>query len=96
MTPPTPDLINASFEALGAFAALGNIRRLLIDKQVHGVSTMSTTFFLLWGFWNMYYYPNLGQWASFYGGLALVLTNVWRVALMVYYIRTPGGRYAPR
>ena len=55
------DYINGSFEVLAGLFVLLNVRRILRDKTVRGVSILPTAFFTLWGFWNMYYYPYLGQ-----------------------------------
>lgn len=76
----TPDLINATFELLGgAFVAL-SVRRLWIDRSVKGSSPWTIAFFFLWGGWNLFYYPHLDQWLSFYGGLVVVLANgLWLV-----------------
>lgn len=84
-----PDLTNGAFEILGAVAIFGHVRRVLKDKAVAGVSIMSTIFFASWGFWNLYYYPHLGQWVSFTGGLFIVLGNVCWIAGLVYYTKHP-------
>lgn len=78
------DLINGSFEAIGASALALNVRRLWRDKTIQGVHWASTAFFAAWGFWNLAYYPSLGQWASFAGGCALVAANlVWLISLAI-------------
>jgi hypothetical protein len=51
------------------------------------VSIAATAFFAAWGLWNLYYYPHLGQWASWAGGVAVVTTNTAYVAGMIYYAR---------
>lgn len=79
------DIINASFEALAGVAIYGHVRRLRIDKQVKGASSWATVFFTAWGFWNLYYYPSLGQWASTIGGISVVSMNAWWLALMWKY-----------
>jgi len=84
-----PDYVNGAFEILGAVAIAGHVRQVLKDKAVAGVSIMSVIFFASWGFWNLYYYPHLGQWASFAGGIAIVLDNCCWIAGMVYYTRHP-------
>ncbi len=91
-----PDLINGLFEALGAVAILGHVRRVFKDKAVAGVAIWSTVFFAAWGFWNLYYYPQLGQWASFAGGVAIVLGNCLWIAGLVYYTRHPGKATADK
>lgn len=81
----TPDLINGLFE-FGAGGMIGlHARRLWIDKKVRGASTVATTFMMAWGFWNLYYYPNLDQMWSFIGGLSVVTANVIWLSLMLKY-----------
>lgn len=82
----TPDLVNGSFELLGALSIANNIRQLIKDKLVKGVSLWSTCFFTSWGLWNLYYYPHLDQMYSFGGGVALCITNViWLVLARKYW-----------
>lgn len=83
------DMTNGLFEALGAIAIFGHVRRVLKDKAVAGVSILSVVFFAAWGFWNLYYYPHLDQWLSFAGGVAIVLGNVCWITGMLYYTRHP-------
>jgi hypothetical protein len=81
----TPDHINALFEVGGCIAILNHCRVAYRDKAVNGVSILSTIFFTSWGFWNMYYYPSLDQWASFLGGVAISMANMLWVFLLVKY-----------
>jgi hypothetical protein len=83
----TPDLINGAFEAFGGFMLILSILRLHRDKTVRGVSPIATTFFSAWGLWNLYYYPHLDQWLSFWGGAFLVTANIVWLCQMGYYIR---------
>lgn len=80
-----PDLINGAFELLAGVAIYGHVQRLRVDKQVRGASIWATAFFTTWGFWNLFYYPHLGQWASTIGGVAVVAMNAWWVTLMIKY-----------
>lgn len=64
-----------------------NVRQLYKDKQVRGISVLTTVFFTSWGVWNLYYYPHLDQWLSFAGGLVIVTANVAWVSQMFYYNR---------
>jgi hypothetical protein len=58
-----------------------NVRRVWRDRTVAGVHLAPTAFFTAWGLWNLFYYPSLGQWASFAGGCAIVIMNaVWLVS----------------
>lgn len=81
----SPDQINASFEFLAASFTLLNVRQLLKDKLVRGVHPLPVLFFTAWGVWNLFYYPHLGQWWSFAGGLAMVGMNAWQITLMIYF-----------
>ncbi len=81
----TADAINALLETAGGFFVLGHCRAVWRDREVKGVSIISVVFFLLWGAWNLYYYPSLGQWLSFAGGIFLALANVLWVGLMIYF-----------
>lgn len=80
-----PDLVNGCFEAFGGLFVLNHCRVLYKDKAVRGISVLSTVFFLSWGIWNLYYYPHLGQWLSFAGGLFIVIANVLWCYLLIYY-----------
>jgi hypothetical protein len=81
------DIINGAFETLGGAAILGHCWRLWKDKMVRGASWVATGFFTSWGYWNLYYYPSLDQWASFAGGVVIVLANTLWISMMLYYIR---------
>jgi len=79
------DLINASFELFGGFFILMHCWVAYKDKAVAGVSIISVAFFSLWGFWNLFYYPHLGQMLSFYAGVFIVLANLLWVGLLLKY-----------
>lgn len=79
------DLVNGLFEAIGGLFVLNHCRAVLRDKAVAGVSILSTVVFAAWGVWNIYYYPSLGQWWSFAGGLVIVAANVLWVSLLIKY-----------
>lgn len=85
MLPSRLDLVNGLFEGFGGTFVWMNVRQILRDKQVRGVSKLATCFFTLWGLWNMVYYPSLGQWISFWGGCVISVGNgVW-ISLMWRY-----------
>jgi hypothetical protein len=84
-----PDIINGAFELAGGLFVLNNCRALYRDKRVCGVSPLSTAIFTAWGFWNLFYYPHLGQWVSFAGGLGIVFGNAVWLAMALYYRRLP-------
>lgn len=79
------DAVNGAFESLAGFAVLLHCLRLYKDKMVKGVSILATTFFFTWGVWNMYYYPHLDQWMSFFGGLFIVTANCAWIVMLIYY-----------
>lgn len=81
------DLINGAYEMLCGFAILLHVRTLYKDKKVHGVNWIATSFMASWGIWNLYYYPHLGQWMSFYGGLFIVVANAIWLGMMIYYLK---------
>lgn len=81
------DIVNAGYESIGGFMILLHCLALYRDKEVKGVSVFATVVFTTWGYWNLYYYPHLNQWASFAGGIVIVTANTLWIAMMFYYIR---------
>ena len=79
------DVANAAFEFGGAFAKALDIKRLMRDKEVRGLHWISILFFVSWGVWNCYFYPNLHQPISTIGGIALATTNMLWLTLLLYY-----------
>ena len=92
----TPDIINGLFECFGGVFILQNIRKILKDKMVRGADWRVMTFFTVWGYWNLYYYPFLDQWWSFAGGVAIVITNTIYSSLMIYYIARENKGFSGR
>lgn len=82
------DIINGTFEALACLMVLNHCRVLLRDRAVAGVSIASTAFFTLWGVWNLWYYPLLGQFWSTVGGVFVVLANCIYVGLLLRFSAT--------
>jgi hypothetical protein len=81
------DIINGTFELVGAVATFGYVRSLIRDRVVRGVDYRSMAFFASWGIWNLIYYPHLDQWVSTVGGAALVAGNIAWLLLRLYYSR---------
>lgn len=81
------DIINGTYELLGGLFILNNCYKLYQDKEIKGVSFISNTFFTTWSIWNLYYYPSLNQWVSFFGGLSIALSNILWISLAFYYIK---------
>ena len=74
------DVINALFEAFGAYTAWANFFMLRRDQAIKGVYWPVWLFYSVWGMWNVIYYPALGQWFSFFMGLVLLAGNIsWTI-----------------
>lgn len=82
-----PDIINAVFELLGFVMCLINSNQLYKDKQVRGVNVWTMVFFASWGYWNVFYYPYLGQIASTIAAILLALSNTLYACMLFYYIK---------
>ena len=81
------DAVNGTYELSGGIFLIQNCVRLYKDKEVKGISILSAAFFTSWGYWNLYYYPSLNQWVSFFGGLLIVISNTWWVIMAMYYAK---------
>ena len=87
----TPDLINGCFELLASSFLFLHVRRIFKDKQVKGVSIVATVFFTTWGWWNIFFYPVVGLWWSFWGGVPVVVMNsLWVYGMWKYRERKEG------
>ena len=82
-----PDLVNGLFELFGGGFILLSIIKLHKQKLVRGVSWLHVLFFTFWGYWNLFYYPHLGQHLSLLGGIGVVVLNTAWVTQIFYYIR---------
>lgn len=81
-----PDLINGLFETIGGLSVWMHVFAALKAKKIVGVSRYAVAMLTLWGFWNLFYYPWLGQWWSFAGGLVIVSGNLaWLWAMKKYW-----------
>lgn len=87
-----PDVVNGTFELGGGFMLLKNIIRLRKDRMVRGVDWKVQMWFLGYGLWNMFYYPHLGQWCSFAGGVLVVVMNgIWLLYARYYWRQYQSG-----
>ena len=77
------DWINGGFELIGAYFIWINAYMLHKDKEIKGVYWPAWAFFAVWGLWNLYYYPSLDQYVSFYAGIVLVSGNIVWVGMAV-------------
>jgi len=82
-----PDLINGLFEIGGAFAISLSIAKLLKDKKLVGYHWGTLVFFTSWGYWNLWYYPHLGQWFSLVAGVLVTIVNSVYLWLIFHFRR---------
>lgn len=80
----TPDIINGLFEFGGSLALWLNVRRLWRDRAVSGVSAVPVVFWCAWGLWNLFFYPAVGCWYSFAGGLFVVAAHMAWLTLLCW------------
>lgn len=81
----TNDMINGGFEIGAALFSFLNVLALRQDQEVKGVSLISAWFFIMFGAWNLYYYPSIGQPWSFAGGVVLFAVNSTWMAMVMFY-----------
>jgi hypothetical protein len=81
------DIGNSIFEIIGGILQVRNAYQIYKDKEVKGVFWPAWLFFTVWGYWNLYYYPSLGQWYSFVGGILIAVANTAWVSMAWYYTR---------
>lgn len=79
------DTANGTFEFIGSIATWLNVRMMIRDKEAKGIDWRVFVFYTLWGTFNLFYYPHLGQMFSFYGGISIVFANSVWVGLYLYY-----------
>jgi hypothetical protein len=90
----TPDTINGSFELIGGVCSWLNVYKYLKSRKVVGIFWPTAIFYVVWGIWNLFYYPALGQPFSFVGGIFLTsATLTWLVMVIYdsckYHLRQP-------
>lgn len=86
----SPDLVNGLFEIAGAVIIARQCVHVMVDKRVEGVRWSLPAFFWLWGLWNLFYYPGLGQTWSFFGAVLVFLTHS-AYAVLLWRYRRRGG-----
>jgi|HubBroStandDraft_2_1064218.scaffolds.fasta_scaffold317788_2 hypothetical protein len=79
------DCINAVFEFGAGIIQLFSIFAALKYKQVKGLSIIPLIFFLIWGFWLLYYYRFLTQTVSGYAAVCIVVFNLIYFFLIIKY-----------
>lgn len=83
------DLVNGLLEVLGGGAVGLSVLRLMRDRRVAGVDWRTSAFFMLWGIWNLYYYPSLGQYFSGAGAFLVVVAHATWLLLYHRFRRNP-------
>lgn len=78
------DLGNALMEVIGCVFLSFNVRRILIDKHVAGVSAAPAVFYFTWGVYNCFYYAYLHQQLSFLCGF---LTTGAHAVWIFFYLK---------
>lgn len=81
----TNDIINATFELTGGLLLFINCWRIYKDKQVKGYSIIPLLVFVLWGYYNLYFYPSVGAIFSFYAAISVVFANTIYLGQILYY-----------
>jgi uncharacterized membrane protein YfcA len=81
------DLINGLCGTIGGLFVFNNCYTLYKDKNVKGVSKLSTLFFTLWSYFILYYYSSLDQWLSLLGGILMALGNTIWLIMAMYYLK---------
>jgi len=94
----TLDQMNAAFELGGAFLRTLDCVKLFQAKRFMGGHLGTALYFLLWGVFNVFFYPSLHQEWSFWAAIALMTINgVWFVMAVHYNYFAAGRRvYDPR
>lgn len=79
------DIINGFFEIIGGIVGILNIKSIIKDKEVKGVSYFVTLFFSSWGIWNCYFYFSLNLFLSLLGSFIMTIVNiVWLILVFKY------------
>lgn len=81
------DLVNGLFELFGGIFLSLHCWRLYKDKEIKGVSFFPFIFYTCWGYFNLFFYPSLNCWYSFYGGIIVVSVNTVYLVMLYYYWR---------
>ncbi|KKM77927.1 hypothetical protein LCGC14_1365090 [marine sediment metagenome] len=81
------DNVNGLFEFLSGFFLLLHCVKMYQDKKIRGISLLAGIYFVTWSYWNLFYYPCLGQWGSFGGGVFSTMIHTIWFFMIVYYTR---------
>jgi hypothetical protein len=81
--------VNALFELFAAVFVFVSVVKCYRDGSTKGVSLWTPGFFAMWGLWNLWYYPAVGDMLSFYAGMGVAAANLSWTGLIFYtnYVR---------
>ena len=79
------DKSNGIISIIGGIFLAINCIQLYKDKKVQGTTIIAAAFFALWSIWNLYFFYNLEQWASFIGSFANATANVTWISMAINY-----------
>ncbi len=80
------DHVTALFELGATVMVCFNLYALYKDSQVKGVSIWTTVFFVLWGVWNLFFYPAYGLYWSYVAGALMLFANlIWVLGATILY-----------
>ena len=81
----TYDQVNAGFEMVGAAFRIFDCMKLHRDKTFLGGSIWTAVFFFIWGIFNTFFYPSLGQTWSLCAAITLTMVNGLWIVMAVYF-----------
>jgi hypothetical protein len=81
------DAVNAVFEFSGSIAVWLNVRAIYRDRGYAGGRIYVNVFFFSWSWWNLYYYPHLGQMLSAIGTMSIGFANMAYLIMMLHFGR---------
>jgi hypothetical protein len=81
----SPDIANSMLELVSVFVMCLNVRRLIIDKQLKGISIWSSFYGYAWALWYNYFCFASGQLYSATAGCVFsAVQTVWVIILLYY------------
>lgn len=80
-----PDMVNGLFEMAGAAFVCMHAHATWRARSSAGISLLACFLFAVWGAWNLFYYPWLGQFWSFAGGILVFIANIAWLTLVIRF-----------
>lgn len=79
------DIITAMFQFGAVVFLLDNIRAILRDKDLKGVSIGMIVFFTLWGYWGIFMFYSLQQPLSMWTNVGIAAAYTVWLSLVLFY-----------